>query len=42
MLFVTYNSAEYGDVRDRYHRDKRSSFPPDIERDAGAEYKFRV
>jgi ectoine hydroxylase-related dioxygenase (phytanoyl-CoA dioxygenase family) len=42
MLFLTYNSAEYGDVRDQYHRDKRANFPPDIERQAGAEYKFRV
>jgi 2-aminoethylphosphonate dioxygenase len=42
MLFFTYNSAEHGDVRDQYHRDKRASFPPDIEREAGTEYKFRV
>jgi len=42
MLFITYNSAEHGDVRDQYHRDKRASYPPDNEREAGAEYKFRV
>lgn len=42
MLFITYNLAEYGDVRDRYHRDKRASYPPDIEREEGTEYRFRV
>jgi hypothetical protein len=42
MLFLTYNAAAYGDAREQYHRDKRASFPPDIEREAGAEYKFRV
>jgi hypothetical protein len=42
MLFLTYNDAGHGDVRDHYHRDKRASFPPDIEREAGAEYRFRV
>jgi len=42
LLFLTYNSAAFGDVRDRYHSDKRASFPPDIERVAGAEYQFRV
>jgi ectoine hydroxylase-related dioxygenase (phytanoyl-CoA dioxygenase family) len=42
MLFMTYNSADYGDVRDRYHQDKRANFPPDIEREAGVDYQFRV
>ncbi len=42
MLFITYNLAAYGDVRDQYHRDKRASYPPDIEREAGTEYRFRV
>jgi ectoine hydroxylase-related dioxygenase (phytanoyl-CoA dioxygenase family) len=42
MLFMTYNSAEHGDVRERYHQDKRANFPPDIEREAGTHYKFRV
>jgi hypothetical protein len=42
MLFLTYNDTEHGDVRDQYHRDKRASFPPDIEREAGVEYRFRV
>ena len=42
MLFLTYNDAEHGDVRDQYHRDKRANFPPDIEREVGVEYRFRV
>jgi hypothetical protein len=42
MLFSTYNRADHGDVRDQYHRDKRANYPPDIEREAGAKYKFRV
>jgi 2-aminoethylphosphonate dioxygenase len=42
MLFLTYNDAAHGDVRDQYHRDKRANFPPDVEREAGAEYQFRV
>jgi hypothetical protein len=42
MVFITYSLAEYGDVRDRHHRDKRASHPPDIEREDGTEYRFRV
>jgi ectoine hydroxylase-related dioxygenase (phytanoyl-CoA dioxygenase family) len=41
-LFFTYNGARHGDVRQRYHDDKRASFPPDVERAQGAEYQFRV
>jgi ectoine hydroxylase-related dioxygenase (phytanoyl-CoA dioxygenase family) len=41
-LFFTYNGASHGDVRQRYHDDKRAACPPDIERAPGAEYKFRV
>ncbi len=42
LLFFTYNNQIHGDRRDHYHTDKRASFPPDIERASGAEYKFRV
>lgn len=42
LVFFTYNSAQYGDVRAPYHRDKRANCPPDIERQPGAEYQFRV
>jgi 2-aminoethylphosphonate dioxygenase len=42
ILYLTYNLAAAGDSRRRYFDDKRSSFPPDIERRPGAVYKFRV
>jgi len=42
VLYVTYNRASKGDHRARYFADKRKSFPPDIEREAGQSYVFRV
>jgi len=42
MLFFSYNGQAHGDQREAYHAAKRASFPPDIERISGAEYKFRV
>jgi ectoine hydroxylase-related dioxygenase (phytanoyl-CoA dioxygenase family) len=42
VLYVTYNRASEGDHRARYFADKRESFPPDIEREAGKRYVFRV
>ncbi len=42
MLYVTYNKQSDGNHRAQYYADKRASFPPDIEREAGAEYKYRV
>jgi 2-aminoethylphosphonate dioxygenase len=42
ILYLTYNAAAAGDHRKSYFADKRASFPPDIERAPGAEYKFRV
>jgi ectoine hydroxylase-related dioxygenase (phytanoyl-CoA dioxygenase family) len=42
ILYLTYNQASEGDQRARYFADKRASFPPDIERQPGVEYKFRV
>ena len=41
-LYVTYNRAADGDHRVTYFADKRTSFPPDIERDPGKSYTFRV
>ncbi len=41
-LYVTYNRASEGDHRARYVADKRKSFPPDIEREPGKTYVFRV
>ncbi|MGH6948610.1 MAG: phytanoyl-CoA dioxygenase family protein [Kiloniellales bacterium] len=42
VLYVTYNRASAGDQRARYFADKRKSFPPDIEREPGKSYVFRV
>lgn len=42
VLYVTYNRASEGDHRARYFADKRANFPPDIEREAGKRYVFRV
>jgi 2-aminoethylphosphonate dioxygenase len=42
VLYVTYNRASDGDHRVSYFADKRASFPPDIERLPGVEYRFRV
>ena len=42
VLYVTYNALSDGDHRVQYYVDKRKSFPPDVEREAGKEYVFRV
>jgi ectoine hydroxylase-related dioxygenase (phytanoyl-CoA dioxygenase family) len=42
VLYVTYNRASEGDHRHGYFADKRRDFPPDIERELGTEYVFRV
>jgi 2-aminoethylphosphonate dioxygenase len=42
ILYLTYNAAAEGDHRARYFAEKRESFPPDVERRCGIEYKFRV
>jgi hypothetical protein len=41
-LYLTYNRVSDGDWRAKYFEDKRSNFPPDIERDPDVEYTFRV
>ena len=42
ILYLTYNRLSDGDHRKQYFDEKRANFPPDIEREAGREYKFRV
>ena len=42
ILYLTYNLASRGDHRVRYYADKHTSFPPDIERQKGKTYVFRV
>lgn len=41
-LLVTYGRASEGDQRASYFADKRKSFPPDIERQAGKTYEYKV
>lgn len=42
VLYLTYNLASEGDQRSRYFADKHAAFPPDIERESGKSYVFRV
>jgi ectoine hydroxylase-related dioxygenase (phytanoyl-CoA dioxygenase family) len=42
VLYITYNPASEGDHLRQYYQDKRQSYPPDIEREAGRSYVFRV
>lgn len=42
VLYITYNRASAGDSRERYYADKRRNYPPDVEREAGKDYRFRV
>jgi hypothetical protein len=42
LYFATYNKKSEGDHLAQYYADKRKSFPPDIERESGKEYVFRV
>ena len=41
-LYLTYNRKSEGDHREHYFSDKRKNYPPDYEREAGKEYKFKV
>jgi len=42
VLYITYNRASEGDWREQYYADKRKSFPPDCEREAGKVYEYKV
>jgi len=42
VLYITYNSVSEGDSRVQYYTDKRKNYPPDIERDPGKDYSFKV
>jgi len=41
-LYITYNAVSAGDHCRRYFAEKRRSFPPDIAREPGETYVFRV
>jgi hypothetical protein len=42
VLYITYNKASEGDSRQQYYADKRRNYPPDIEREPGKDYSFKV
>jgi len=42
LYFATYNRLSEGDHLASYYADKRKSFPPDIEREHGKTYIYRV
>jgi hypothetical protein len=42
ILYLTYGRASDGDQRERYYADKHKNFPPDIERDPGRSYEYKV
>ncbi len=42
LYFATHSRPTEGDQPARCHADKRKDFPPDIEREAGKEYVYRV
>ena len=42
ILYLTYNLAAHGDHREAYFAEKRAAFPPDVEREPGRDYRFRV
>ncbi len=42
VLYYTYNKASAGDHLLQYYADKRESYPPDIEREEGRRYEYRV
>ncbi|MSP66776.1 MAG: phytanoyl-CoA dioxygenase family protein [Alphaproteobacteria bacterium] len=42
MMFLTYNRADEGDHRAQYYADKHKGYPPDIDREAGKSYVFKV
>jgi hypothetical protein len=42
VLYATYAKLSEGDWRTQYYTDKRKSFPPDIEREEGKKYEYKI
>ena len=42
IYFATYNKLSEGEHLKKYYDDKYKNFPPDIDREIGKEYVFRV
>jgi len=41
-IYLTYNRATEGDFRAAYYKEKRKNLPPDIEREPGKVYEYKV
>jgi len=41
-LYLTYNLEHEGDHRLSYYKSKRQNYPPDIEREPGKKYEYKV
>ncbi len=41
-LYLTYNRQSEGERRESYFADKRKNYPPDLEREPGKTYSFKV
>ena len=42
LYYATYNRASEGEHMHAYYADKRKNFPPDIEREPGRQYVYKV
>ncbi len=42
LYYATYNRRSDGDHMAKYYADKHKNYPPDIDREAGKDYVFRV
>jgi len=42
VLYATYAKLSEGDWREKYYADKRKSFPPDVEREPGKVYEYKI
>ncbi|HIE20029.1 MAG TPA: phytanoyl-CoA dioxygenase family protein, partial [Rhodospirillales bacterium] len=42
LYYATYNRLSEGDHLAQYYADKHKNYPPDIDREPGKDYVFRV
>jgi hypothetical protein len=42
IMYLTYGKLAEGDWRNRYYEDKFKNLPPDVHREQGKEYKYKV
>ena len=41
-MYATYAMQKEGDFREQYFKEKRANFPPDIEREEGKVYEYKI